>query len=156
MRKIILAINLVAMSASSFATERFNAVSTDKAECISDQRSNLIWMKAPLAKKYTWAGANSYVKALTLCDYTDWRLATKEEQIFLQSNAGDYAPFAWFNTHGFTGIQTDFYWSSETYAEDRNTAWGVFMYSGKVYNEVKSGQNFVWPVRDNKILKPKF
>ena len=133
-----------------FAGDRFILGLGAKSKCVIDTQNHLMWDKSPSSVRYTWDKANIYVKGLNLCGYTDWRLPTKEEQITLQRDATtvSYAPFAWLNTHGFSNIQTEFYWSSESYTLDEKDAWGFYMYSGKVYNESKTHKNYVWPVRD--------
>jgi hypothetical protein len=130
--------------------ERFISGTMNQVDCVTDSQTKLMLIKAPTSTKYTWQDANKYVKTLTTCGFKDWRLPTREEQIALQTDIGNYAAFAWFNTHGFSNIQTDFYWSSETYAPQPKDAWGIYMYSSKVYNEVKTGLNYVWAVRSTK------
>ncbi len=151
MKKSLLIIGLYVSAATIFASSRFTPGSGTYAGCTTDKHGHLIWATTPTSAKYTWSNAKAYVKNLKLCGFNDWRLPNKEEQMALQSNVGNYAPFAWFNTHGFNNIQTDFYWSSETYGPNTSDAWGIFMYSGKVYNEAKSGKNYVWPVRGEEL-----
>ena len=147
MKKKYCFLGLVLISSLSFAKERFVKGSGSEAACVVDTKNHLMLVKAPPVSKYNWDNANKYVKELKLCGFSDWRLPTKEEQIELQNDVGAYATFAWFNTHGFDNIQTDFYWSSDSYVKDNHDAWGIYMYSSKVYNEPKSNLNYIWPVR---------
>ncbi len=147
MKQKLLLIGVMAFGTAAYADGRFIVGKDLQADCVVDSTTNLMLVKTPPALKYTWSNANKYVKSLNLCGFKDWRLPSKEEQMQFQSDIGSFAPFAWFNTHGFSNIQTDFYWSNETYTQDPKDAWGVYMYSAKIYNERKSGLNYVWAVR---------
>ncbi len=147
MKKKYCIFGMILISTLSFAKERFVQGAGSESACVIDAKSHLMLAKSPPATKYNWDNANKYVKELKLCGFNNWRLPTKEEQVELQKNIGSYAAFAWFNTHGFDNIQTDFYWSGDSYTKDNHDAWGIYMYSSKVYNEPKSSLNYIWPVR---------
>jgi hypothetical protein len=147
MKKKYCIFGMVLISTVGFAKERFIQGTGTKSACVIDAKSHLMLVKSPPITKYNWKTSHMYVNGLKLCGFSDWRLPTKEEQIELQQNIGSYAAFAWFNTHGFDNIQTDFYWSGDSYTKDNNDAWGIYMYSSKVYNEPKSSLNYIWPVR---------
>lgn len=149
MKKVCCLVSIISISAFSYANDRFIQGSGSQDGCMIDSKSNLMLAKNPDITKLSWYDANKYVKGLKLCGFNDWRLPTRQEQIKLQSDIGNYAAFAWFNTHGFNNIQTDFYWSKDTYIKNNNDAWGIYMYSSKVYNEPKSSLNYAWPVRNN-------
>jgi len=49
----------------------------------------------------------------------------------------------------FTGVQSERYWSSTTYAADKTKAWNVRLLNGNVGGDVKTNETvyYVWPVR---------
>jgi hypothetical protein len=51
---------------------------------------------------------------------------------------------------GFTGVQSNNYWSSSTYAGNTTNAWIVNLNDGNVNNNDKTNTNYVWPVRGGK------
>lgn len=153
MRKIIIILGMGMLNFSVMADSRFIKGNGKSSPCVTDSKTNLMWVKIPPSSKYTWDEAVDVVKKLNYCGYQNWRLPTREEQYELQSDAGHYASFAWLNTHGFSEIKTDFYWSQDIYTGDTAQAWGFFMYSGKTYNEPKNQLNYIWPVRDNKEIR---
>jgi hypothetical protein len=108
----------------------------------------------------TWADALTWSNNLAngdcgLSDSSsagDWRLPNVRE---LQSlvHYGCYDP-ALPNTDGttcgsgpFTGVQSDYYWSSTTSADDTDYAWRVDLFYGNVSGASKTGTYYVWPVR---------
>ena len=49
--------------------------------------------------------------------------------------------------HPFTGVQSDYYWTSTTYADLTSIAWYVYLRGGYVYDNDKLYSYYVWPVR---------
>jgi hypothetical protein len=151
LKKFIIVGQILAFTTQlGFASQRFISGTGTQQLCITDTTTNLMWSKSPLPGTYTWQEAQNATRKSTLCGYNDWRLPTRVEQYELQSEAGYTAPFAYLNSHGFSQVQTEFYWSSDVYQDDPATAWGFYMYSGKVYNELKTHKNFAWQVRNVK------
>ena len=48
---------------------------------------------------------------------------------------------------GSSGVQSNNYWSSTTYADNTDNAWNVNLNDGNVNNDSKTNTNYVWPVR---------
>ena len=48
---------------------------------------------------------------------------------------------------GFSGVQSNNYWSSTTNANNTDNAWNVNLNDGNVNNDNKDNNNYVWPVR---------
>ena len=85
---------------------------------------------------------------------TDWRLPNvKELQSLIDfafvspglSNAAGTAQ--WTAGDPFTGVQSDYYWSSTTSAASTDSAWYVSLDHGYVLNDNKTITYYVWPVR---------
>lgn len=117
------------------------------ADCITDELTGLIWVKAPDTATKTWVEALAYANNLTLCGYDDWRLPNVNELESLY-NAGEPYSTDWLKAQGFSStLPEDQYWSSTTYASDLNVAWSVVMWNGDVDRFSKSFPFYAWPVR---------
>ena len=101
----------------------------------------------------------AYCDNLTYGGYSDWRLPSREELLSLIDR--EYRDPAIDNTDGsaqwtegnpFTGVQSDYYWTSKTFSDDYpNDAWYVYVASGCHYFGTKDICHFyVWPVRGGK------
>jgi Protein of unknown function (DUF1566) len=49
--------------------------------------------------------------------------------------------------HPFSGVQSTYYWSSTTFAENLTVAWLVLLSDGSTDGDFKDDSNLVWPVR---------
>jgi hypothetical protein len=100
--------------------------------------------------RVTWQHALDYVKKLNQENYlghNDWRLPNVIE---LESliNAGQASSIDWLNTHGFTNIKSDYYWTSNTHTYiPINAIWQMAMYSGYLVGGARTNDNYVLPVR---------
>jgi len=99
---------------------------------ISVEEPNLEWEKNLPENLMTWEEAMEYAKSLG----EGWRLPTIEE-----------LKYAYNNVQGF---QSSYYWSSSTYAQDINDAWGVNFSYGYVNYGSKADSLYVRCVRDVK------
>lgn len=131
---------------------------------IFDSTSKLIWSKNgnPYGEKTSWYGANDYIKYLnktSFLGFRDWKLPNKNQLNTLVDTAkkagfgsGERAIAIFLNRQGFTSVQPEGYWSSDS--EYEHSAWGVSMLSGEEKSKEKNlsgGYNhfnyYVWPVR---------
>ena len=122
---------------------------------VTDNLTALIWLKnANCYGTRTWAAALSDANALagSTCGLSDgsvagqWRLPNVNElhSLIDLTHLLPALPAG----HPFTGVQSDYYWSSTTYAGTTSTAWCVTGYNGNVLSSVgKAFINHVWPVR---------
>jgi hypothetical protein len=124
---------------------------------VTDNLSGLIWTKnANAFGQRTWDQALSDANSLAssaagLTDGSqagDWRLPNLRE---LQSLAdyGRHNP-AVPEGHPFTGMQSDYYWSSTTHIESTNCAWFVYFSDGRpTWDDKSAPENikYVWCVR---------
>jgi len=130
---------------------------------VIDALTGLIWLKnANPWSVQTWYDAGTYCASLAsgTAGLTDgstagqWRLPTKEELEGIGTDppvtwAGPGTPSVPWTMPGapFTGVLSDYYWSSTSSADITN-AWMVTMYNGNVFLDPKSDNyGYVWPVR---------
>jgi hypothetical protein len=114
---------------------------------VTDTNSGLMWQQAE-AGHMSWQEALAYCEALELAGYDDWRLPNYNELLSIVD----------YEKTEFPSIDTDFfpdaiafdYWSSTTYVVDTSKAWNVQFNGGSVYEDGKSGNNYVRAVRGGK------
>ena len=150
---------LAALEAAVGVEARF----TDMGDgTIRDNDSGLIWLKnANCFGSNSWPDAMG--EALNLaagqCDLTDgsvagdWRLPTTAEWdafvttgYFDPALANTIGDGQWQEGDAFTGVKSDYYWSSTE--ENPYWVWCAGMFDGHIYDLSKSSYNYVWPVRD--------
>jgi len=130
----------------------------------TDNLTGLIWLKNANCNynALTWAQALTYANALASgsCGLTDgstagqWRLPNHEELASLTHDAF-FSPTLsntagtgqWIEGDPFTGVESNYYWSSTTYAGNMSDAWSVRLDIGIVSKESKTAPKYVWPVR---------
>ena len=121
---------------------------------VTDNLTGLVWFKnANCFGSQTWANALSSANTLNsgecgLSDGSvegDWRLPNVQEMQSL-IDYGRYYP-ALPSGHPFTGVQSDYYWTSTTLVDDASYAQIVYLRYGGVLTEVKTYTYYVWPVR---------
>lgn len=126
---------------------RFTAGTGAEVDCVADNLTGLMWVKAPDSTLRTWATALTYANGLSLCGHNDWRLPNLNELESLV-NAQETNTAAWLNTQGFSNVWADVFWSSTTtHASVADGAWCVNMWYGNVTYNLKGLVSRVWPVR---------
>lgn len=145
----------------AWPTPRF----TDNADgTVTDNLTGLIWLKNANCAGATrdWSTALSDVAQLNTdgtmnsnnCGDTsnvgshqnDWRLPNVRE-LYSLIHSGQPDPGAWLNSQGFSSVVSDFYWSSTTFAFYTGWAWAVDLGYSTVFDQGKTGDYSVWPVR---------
>ena len=107
---------------------------------ILDTETNLVWCKDQSQEAMTWEEAKAYCESKG----KGWRLPTiKEFQTIL-----DYDRSTPVLPEAFSSVVSTSYWSSTTYVNYTDYAWYVDLDDGYVYNDNKTNNNYVWPVRD--------
>jgi hypothetical protein len=76
---------------------------------------------------------------------SDWRLPNARE-LYSLIDSSQYAP-ALPSGHPFTGVQSDRYWSSTTFAGNTEFSLFAFLGDGTVAMGSKPNAHYVWPVR---------
>jgi hypothetical protein len=117
-------------------------------EAVLDKETGLVWAKNANIAGITkpWQEAITYCRDLTIGGRKGWRLPSIEELASLVEPMRMYPP-ALPTGHPFTGVQSNYYWSSSEYEGDSGRAWYVHMEQGAVYYYYKSSLYYVWPVR---------
>jgi hypothetical protein len=135
---------------------------------VTDKTTGLIWLKnAKCFGALTWDEAMTAAVGLAdgQCGLTDgssagdWHLPERAALLTLIDERYQYPALSneagtdhWREGDPFSGVQSDYYWSSTTYAYNPYTAWLVFfghyyVYYDSVYFDRKICPHYVWPVR---------
>jgi hypothetical protein len=111
---------------------------------VIDISTGLMWQQAAPANTMAWQQALAYCEGLSLGDYTDWHLPTKNELISLVDYS-HYNPA--IDPDYFPGTAASWYWSSTTLAYYTNYACSVYFDVGHVYGSHKYDSGYVRAVR---------
>jgi hypothetical protein len=139
---------------------------------MTDNRTNLTWIKEPSNKKLNWKESMEYAKNHKFAGYSDWRLPTKAEWKLFAEATG-YSSDEWYKNRktfgllgnwlckqGFRNINYDeFYWSSSLYESgheaqglESNSAYYIKFEYGEINSAVMSCcKAYTWLVRDGSI-----
>ena len=111
----------------------------------TDNQTGLMWTTNANHGDNSWQGAIDYCNNYSFAGYDDWRLPNLNElrSLFDPGLSSPYLPVG----HPFTGVQSDVYWSSTTYADHPIDAWYVYLVNGRVNHFSKGSSVNVWPVR---------
>ena len=140
---------------------------------VTDNKTGLIWLAnancletvggvAKAAGTLTWPNALTWSNNLSTgkCGLSDgsalgaWRLPNLEE-LFSLVNFQYYDPSLsntagtgqWTAGNPFSGVQSNYYWSSTSNVFNPTNAWDVYLSVGYVSYGGKTGSYYVWPVR---------
>jgi len=86
-----------------------------------DNLTGLMWLRnAKQQCADNWITAMTYGETLSLCNYTDWRVANINEMESLV-NDGSTNLSSWLGNFGFTNLQAGYYFSSTSYLNGNST-----------------------------------
>ncbi len=120
-----------------------NADFTKSGDIVTDNTLELQWQDDAVGSPIPWEEAIAYCEALTLGDYSNWRLPNINELKSIVDRSKYYPAIV----DGFENSSENKYWSS-SYGEYKNYAWGVTFIFGSVGNVSKADSNYVRCVRD--------
>jgi len=127
-------------------------------DCVKDNTTGLTWEGKPLSgerassKTYTNFGdqsigdASAYVdsvNAIRLCNYSDWRLPTKDELAGLIVERDSPS----IDSTWFPNTQAQAYWTASRHSDLMGIAWFVDFYGGGVFSYKRSNGSHVRLVR---------
>ncbi|MBA4374085.1 MAG: hypothetical protein C0402_14635 [Thermodesulfovibrio sp.] len=149
----------VTMTSDKNCTATFTRFIVNADQTVTDHYTGLIWpqdggtptVDVCIGGSMNWDNAFNYVSCLNANSYlghSDWRLPHKDELLSLVTNGGT-VPFSdWLNTQGFTGVLSNYYWSSTTNTSNPDLASALYANHGTFYGFNKSNPSlYVWPVR---------
>jgi len=126
---------------------------------VTDNLTSLVWLKNASA-----FGTRTWATALTDCATLksgahglgdgsikgDWRLPNLRELLSLIDY--DQSSPALPEGHPFTGVKSDRYWSSSTFAGITDQAWFVNLYDSFIFYGTEDDTDYVWPVRERNMV----
>ena len=119
-------------------------------EAVLDKQTELTWARnANIAKKaLPWQEAVKFCQNLVIGNRKGWRLPTKEEFITIL-DTGRSNP-ALPDGNPFEKVVGPYYryWTSTTYEGDSSSAWVVAIGYGKMCDNLKVFDAYIWPVLD--------
>ena len=121
----------------------------DNIGIVSDSKTNLIWQDGSVIEMLNHQDATDYCENITIADYDNWRLPTKDELLSIV-DYGYYDPASYeefVNTYSYR------YWSSTTNVtenREKKSAWYVNFSYGQADSFLKSDKNYVRCVRSAK------
>ncbi|MBI3188375.1 MAG: DUF1566 domain-containing protein [Gammaproteobacteria bacterium] len=124
-------------------------IGDETGNCITDTLTDLVWVRNPDVSVRNWQQALDFANNLALCGSDDWRLPNIVElESLVNLDVANQAGF--LSSQGFSGMQTDNYWSSTIYAgccSSTALAWVISMGHGDVVPVDRFGNGFVVAVR---------
>jgi hypothetical protein len=113
---------------------------------VLDKETGLVWEKSPSTSTYTWISAINYCANLNVGGRKGWHLPTVEQLASLVDNSVSGSPKL-PTGHPFLNVQSFYYWSATTYANDATVAWYVNFTNGFVGLSIKTNDYYAWCVR---------
>ena len=127
---------------------------------VTDNLTGLVWLKDAGCFTGTWANALSTVSAFNAnsgtyscagytATYSDWRLPNRKElrSLLDRSRSNPILP----SGNPFSNAQSNYYWTSTTYAVKKNYAWEIDFWSGRENEGSKTLTRSIWPVRAGQV-----
>jgi hypothetical protein len=101
---------------------------------VTDLNTGLMWQQddSHNSSGYSWKGAVSYCRRLTLGNHKDWRLPSVRELSSLVTLGGRSSADPAIDTTYFPGCVSNYYWSSTPYVHAAHYSWGVYFDFGLV------------------------
>jgi hypothetical protein len=126
------------------SAQRFELVLDGMA--VLDKETGLVWERTPSGYAHVWTMAVDYCIAKEIDRRQGWHAPTVEQLASLVDSSvapGPTLP----SGHPFTDVQSAFYWSTTTLAEDTSYAAGVFFNNSVAGGDHKTNVHYIWCVR---------
>ena len=125
---------------------RFTPGTGTEADCVIDNLTGLMWVKAPGDTTRTWQEALTHANTIDPCGHTDWRVPNKKEQLSI-INFGVANNADWLNTRGFSNVGTSIHWASTHRNAFPSQAWYIDVATGQMGVNQKPNGMYSWAVR---------
>ncbi len=130
------------------------SIQTD-TNVVRDNLTGLMWARnANMFGAVTWGAALNNCASLNSGGYSDWRLPNVKELQSLMDFGLSFPSLCntsgtgqWTANDPFTGVLSEYYWSSTTYVFMTDIAWCVYLGNGYMGGATKTTPYYVWPVR---------
>ncbi len=122
-----------------------NYTRNDTKKIVTDIITGLQWQDDAAAKTVTknWADAQTYCSNLTLGGYSDWRLSTIDELMYIADRSRRNPAI----NPAFQNTRSGYYWSSMSVVGNEDNAWYVYFGYGNDSWGDKSDSDYVRCVR---------
>ncbi len=120
-----------------------NADFTKSGNIVTDNATGLQWQDDEVGNDMEWEEAIRHCEELELDDYSDWRLPNINELKTIVDRSR-YRPTI---VEEFEHTNSNSYWSSTTYDDNKYRAWPVSFYSGNTESYIKDNSLYVRCVR---------
>lgn len=90
-------------------------------QTVTDLNTTLVWMRSDDHTARSWPEAIDYCDRLVFAGHQDWRLPTRFELDSIVHYGRAFPAMA-----SIFDCRASFYWSSDSYAGDRDYAWGIY------------------------------
>ncbi len=133
--------------------DRFIVLSSFNGEAVRDTETGLVWEQSPDTTTRTWINAQ-ICNIRTVGNRKGWRLPTIQELASLVDPTQANPALPPGHQTIFSNVQSSFYWSATTKADNTSLAWGLNFSGGDVFEQNKVSLFFAWCVRGGQGVDP--
>ncbi len=129
------------------AGNRFKVLSEFNGQAVLDKETQLVWELSPTPMMSDWVTSRFSCLNTAVGGRKGWRLPSIPELASLIDPSVPFPGPTLPPGHPFQNVQSDFYWSATTDAENPTIAWEVRFSNGNLTFFNKGGNAFTWCVR---------
>src|SRR5208283_5860296 len=129
---------------------RFEMLADWNNDAVLDNETGLVWEQSPSTALFAWYETGPHCNELTLSNRMGWRVPTLQELLSLvDQSIGPLTPYIPMLPIGnpFSNVQSSYYWSATSIANDDSNAWVLNFNSAYVGPNAKTATSFAWCVR---------
>lgn len=132
---------------------RFVVLTNMGSHAVLDKETGLVWEQSPSTSDFIWEEAQIHCNQLGTGGRLGWRLPTLQELESLVDPSQEYPTLP--KGHPFSNVQSSFYWSATTRADNTAFAWYVSFFYAYVDRDFDKNNLFnVWCVRGGQGVDP--